>query len=52
MKTLSPKMYGDTKLQDLSSNLYIYIYIYIYIRGVFNRFLDFFVQEFKIVVDT
>ena len=30
----------------------IYIYIYIYIRGVFNKFPDFFVQTFKIVVDS
>ena len=30
---------------------YIYIYIYIYIRGAFNKFPDFFVQAFKIVVD-
>ena len=32
--------------------LYIYIYIYIYICGVFNKFPDFFVQAFKIVVDS
>ena len=31
---------------------YIYIYIYIYIRGAFNKFPDFFVQAFKIVVDS
>ena len=30
--------------------VYIYIYIYIYIRGALNKFLDFFVQAFKIVV--
>ena len=30
----------------------IYIYIYIYIRGAFNKFLDFFVQIFKIVADS
>ena len=28
------------------------IYIYIYIRGAFNKFPDFFVQAFKIVVDS
>ena len=28
------------------------LYIYIYIRGVFNMFPDFFVQAFKIVVDS
>ena len=32
--------------------LYIYIYIYIYIRSVFNKFPDFFVQAFKIIVDS
>ena len=32
--------------------VYIYIYIYIYIRGAFNEFPDFFVQAFKIVVDS
>ena len=32
--------------------LHIYIYIYIYIRGEFNKFTDFFVQPFKIVVDS
>ena len=32
--------------------LCMYIYIYIYIRGAFNRFPDFFVQAFKIVVDS
>ena len=31
---------------------HIYIHIYIYFRGAFNKFLDFFVQAFKIVVDT
>ena len=30
----------------------IYIYIYIYIRGAFNKFPDFFVRTFKIVVDS
>ena len=30
---------------------HVYIYIYIYIRGAFNKFLDFFVQAFKIVVN-
>ena len=34
------------------TEVYIYIYIYIYIRGVFNMFPDFFVQAFKIVVDS
>ena len=29
-----------------------YIYIYIYIRGAFNKFPDFFVQAFKIVVNS
>ena len=29
----------------------IFIYIYSYIRGAFNKFPDFFVQAFKIVVD-
>ena len=34
-------------------NIYIYIYIYIYnIRVDFNRFPEFFVQAFKIVVDS
>ena len=28
------------------------IYIYIYIRGPFNKFPDFFVQAFKIVIDS
>ena len=40
--------------------MYIYIYIYIYIctyihisiRGAFNKFPEFFVHAFKIVVDT
>ena len=33
--------------------IYIYIiYIYIYIRGAFNKFPDFFVQAFKIVIDS
>ena len=41
----------------LSSNneyeeYYIYIYIYIYTYGAFNTFPDFFVQAFKIVVDS
>ena len=31
---------------------HIYIYIYIYIRGAFNKFPVFFVQAFKIVVDS
>ena len=30
----------------------IYIYIYIHIRDAFNKFLDFFVQVFEIVVDS
>ena len=33
--------------------IYVYIYIYIYyIRGEFNKFPDFFIQAFKIVVDS
>ena len=32
--------------------IYIYIYIYIYIRGAFNKFPDFFVQAFKIVINS
>ena len=32
--------------------IYIYIYICIYICGAFNKFPDFFVQAFKIVVDS
>ena len=32
--------------------IYIYIYIIIYIPGAFNEFPDFFVQAFKIVVDS
>ena len=31
---------------------YIHIYIYMYTRGVFNKFPDFFVQAFKIVIDS
>ena len=30
----------------------VYIYIYIYIRDAFNKFPDFFVQAFTIVVDS
>ena len=30
----------------------VYIYIYIYICGAFNMFPDFFVQRFKIVIDS
>ena len=30
---------------------HLYIYIYIYIRGEFNKFPDYFIQAFKIVVD-
>ena len=29
-----------------------YIYIYIYTHGAFNKFPDFFVQAFKIFVDS
>ena len=48
---------------DINTNMCIYIYVYkyiyiytkihtyIYIRGAFNKFPDFFVQAFKIVVD-
>ena len=32
--------------------IYFYIYIYIYICGAFNQFPDFFVQAFKIVIDS
>ena len=35
------------------THMYIRIvYIYIYIRGEFNKFPDFFVEAFKIVVDS
>ena len=34
------------------THAYIYIYIYIYIRGAFNKFPYFFVQAFKIVIDS
>ena len=30
----------------------VYIYKYVYIRGAFNRFPDFLVGAFKIVVDS
>ena len=30
--------------------IYIYIYIYIYIRDAFNKFSEFFVQAFEIVI--
>ena len=36
---------------EMSQEKFQYIYIYIYIRGAFNKFPDFFVQAFKIVVD-
>ena len=39
-------------IQNLSNNSRVYIYIYIYIRGAFNKCPDFFVQAFKIVVDS
>ena len=32
--------------------IYIYIYIYTFIHSAFNKFPDFFVQAFKIVVDS
>ena len=32
--------------------IYIYIYIYVYLRGAFNSFPNFFVQAFKIDVDS
>ena len=32
--------------------IYVYIYIYIYICGFFNKFPDFFVQAFRIVVES
>ena len=41
-----------------NSYIYVYIYIYIYVCvcvcvcGELNKFLDFFVQAFKIVVDS
>ena len=34
------------------SHIYIYIYIYTCVCGSFNKFPDFFVQAFKIVVDS
>ena len=37
---------------SLSLSLSIYIYIYIYISGAFNKFPDFFIQAFRIVVDS
>ena len=33
------------------THTHTHIYIYIYIHGAFNKFPDFFVQAFKIVVD-
>ena len=30
----------------------VYIYTYMYIRGLFNKFPDFFLRAFKIVVDS
>ena len=38
--------------QIIHTHTHIYIYIYIYTRGDFNKFPDFFVQAFKIVVDS
>ena len=35
-----------------SINSYIYIYIYIHTHGAFNKFPDFFVHAFKIVIDS
>ena len=32
--------------------IFIYIYIYIHIRGAFNKFPDFFVWAYQIVVDS
>ena len=32
--------------------VYVYLWVYICIRGVFNKFPDFFVQAFKIFVDS
>ena len=32
--------------------IYIYTYIYIHLRGAFNKFPDFFIQTFKIVIDS
>ena len=36
----------------LSVCSYLFIYLFVHIRGAFNKFPDFFVQAFKIVVDT
>ena len=51
------RVYEYENMQDLKIIIcentdLLYIYIYIYIRGAFNKFLDFFVQTFKIVVDS
>ena len=35
-----------------NTHTHVYIYIYIYVRGAFNKYLAFFVEAFKIVVDS
>ena len=42
----------EKERESLKERWDIYIYIYIYIRGAFNTFPGFFVQAFKIVVDS
>ena len=39
-------------LSLLHTHIYIYIYVYFRIRGAFDKFPDFFVQVFKIVLDS
>ena len=39
-------------LYILSDSFSLFSSIYIYIRGAFNKFPDFFVQAFKVVVDS
>ena len=36
----------------MTENIYLSIYLSIYVRGAFNKFPDFFVQAFKIVIDS
>ena len=43
---------GITPNSGLTEPNNTYIYIYIYIRGTFNKFPNFFVLAFKIVVDS
>ena len=45
-----PKRTTGFKLVSKKTKGHIYIYIYIY--GAFNKFPDFFVQAFKIVLDS